>query len=220
MPRVKNVALLLPLAGVGILAETYRRVRMAEAVQRRQEPGDRQVHGDALVVFGGKCYERGPCIEVADRLDHAVRLWRLGAAPTILVSGGIDGDLDEVEVMAEYARKQGVPDEAIGAVRPGGNSRATIGALSSDRTYIAVSSAYHAHRITAESRRQGKQVIVDCAPDSIDLRHRRVLRVRRASEVAGCLLYATPPQVAVPARRAVGRLRHDLPGLFTSRGAQ
>ncbi len=169
------------------------------------------------MVFGGKCYPRGPALEVCDRLNHAVRLWHQGVAPTILASGGIDETIDEVEIMAAYLRKQGVPEQAIGEARPVENSRATISALTPERTYVAVSSAYHAHRIAVEARRQGKRVLVDCAPDSIDLRNKRVLRVQRTCEVAGCLLYALPEQVAVPARTVVGRLRHDVPGLFIAK---
>lgn len=214
-PTLGIVYRLLLLAGVGVLAETYRRVRIAEAAQRRQEPGDARVQADALVVFGGQCYPRGPGLEVCDRLNHALWLWHRGVAPTILVSGGIDDTVDEVEIMAAYLRDHGVPEQAIGEARPGDNSRATISSLRPDRTYVAVSSAYHAHRIASEARRQGKHVVVDCAPDSIDLRNKRVLRVRRAAEVAGCVMYAAPERVAVPARAAVGRLRHDIPGLFT-----
>lgn len=203
--------------GIAIISGTYARVYVAERAQR-DDRDDRDVRADAIVVFGGRCYERGPAIEVCDRLNHAITLWDRGVAPEIALSGGIDGQVDEVEIMRQYLVKRGVPSSATVEARPGDNTRATISCLDPTRTYVAVSSAYHAHRIAAEAHRQGKQVIVDCAPDSIDLRNRRVLRVRRLSEVAGCLLYASPDALAVPARRALGRLRHDIPNLLTPGG--
>lgn len=200
--------------GIAVLSVTYARVYWAERAQRKRGE-DTSVRADAIVVFGGKCYDRGPCIEVCDRLNHAIALWKRGAAPEIALSGGLDAEVDEVAIMRRYVINRGVPASATAEARPGDNTRATISGLDPSRTFVAVSSAYHAHRIATEARRQGKHVIVDCAPDSIDLRHRRVLRVRRLSEVAGCLLYATPDAIAVPTRRAVGRLRHDIPNLLT-----
>lgn len=201
--------------GIAVLAGTYARVYLAERTQRRADHPGLPDEADAIIVFGGKCYDRGPAIEVRERLNHAIALWDQHTAPTLLVSGGLDGDVDEVEIMRRYVVRSGVPEAAVGEARPGDNTRLTITCLDPTRVYVAVSSAYHAHRISTEARRQGKRVFVNCVPDSIDLRNRRVLRVRRASEVAGCLLYATPQPIADPARRALGRLRHDIPNLLT-----
>ena len=207
---------LLVVACAGVFGVTYARVILAERAQRRPANGP-QSHADAIVVFGGKCYEERPSIEVCERMNHAIALWKESAAPRILLSGGLDGTLDEVEIMRAYAIDKGVPDRALGAARPGDNSRLTISSLRPDRTYIAVSSAYHAHRIAGEARRQRRRVIVDCAPDTIEIRNPRVRRVQRVSEVVGCLVYAAPSPLAEPARRAFGRLRHDIPSLFRPR---
>lgn len=210
--------LLLALGGA-VLAGTYARVVMAERAQRR-DTEELPSRADAIVVFGGQCYERGPAIEVCDRLNHAISLWNQSVAPVVLLSGGWDGEVDEVAVMRAYAVRNGVPASATKEARPGDNTRQTIGCLEPGKTYVAVSSAYHAHRISAEARRQGKHVIVDCAPDSIEVRNHRVRRVRRISEVVGCLVYASPEPLVKPARRAVGRLRHSIPGLFTPQQKQ
>lgn len=203
------------VAALTVPAVTYARVRRAEQEQRHHETGIAVEHADAIVVFGGGCTSRGPTIEVRDRLNHAIGLWEAGVAPLILVSGGRDGDVDEVEVMQRYLTQHGVPGSATGQARPGDNTRLTLSCLDPSQTYVAVSSAYHAHRIAAEARRQGKRIIVDCAPDSIELRNSRVLRTRRWSEVLGCILYASPEALATPARRVLGRARHTIPDLFT-----
>lgn len=202
----------------GVMGITYIRVVRAESAQRNRSADQPTAQADAIVVFGGKCFERGPCMEVCDRLDHAADLWKRSVAPVVLLSGGIDEDADEVEIMRRYLVERGVPLSATGEARPGDNSRLTISCLQPGRSYVAVSSAYHAHRIAAEARRQGKSVAVDCAPDSIDLRNPRILRVQRISEVAGCILYATPAPIAGPVRRAVGRLRHTVPSLLRPGG--
>lgn len=201
-----------------LIGWTYLKVVLAEREQRREDITGPQAYADAIVVFGGKCYERGPGIEVCERLNHAAALYGKGVAPLVVLSGGMDAGVDEVEVMRDYIVTRGVPLDATSAARPGDNSRLTIGCLDPHLTYVAVSSAYHAHRIATEARRQGKRVIVDCAPDSIDLRNRRVLRVQRISEVAGCILYATPDSIAMPLRRGIGRLRHSVPGALMPGG--
>jgi vancomycin permeability regulator SanA len=210
-----TVLLAVASAVVGV---TYIRVVLAERAQRREGIVDSLPGADAIVVFGGKCYERGPGIEVSDRLNHAAALYDRAVAPQVLLSGGVDAGVDEVEIMRRYVVKRGVPLSATGAARPGDNTRLTISCLDPGKTYVAVSSAYHAHRIASEARRQHKDVIVNCAPDSIELRNRRVLRVRRISEVAGAMMYASPPAIANPVRHAIGRLRHTVPGLLTPGG--
>lgn len=51
---------------------------------------------------------------LADRLDTAIQLYKDGVAPKLLLSGD-DGQIEynEVEVMLEYAKAQGVPGKDI-----------------------------------------------------------------------------------------------------------
>lgn len=73
-------------------------------------PGDPKasdIHGDCIMVFGNGNL---------DRAKKAIELYHDGKAPYILFSGGDKwGERDEIEAisMKNYAKAQGVPEEAI-----------------------------------------------------------------------------------------------------------
>ena len=194
------------------VAVTAIRVRRSE--RRHQLPAMRQPgSADAIVVFGARVYPDRPSEDLAQRLNHAVMLWRTGVAPVIAVSGGVDGELDEVAVMGDYLLQAGVPASAIAPARPGGNTRETLQAVSQlqGRRYVAVSSPYHSYRIEAEARRQHLAVTTDCPARCAEAAHPRLLTVRRRSEVIGVLFYTLPDGLATQVRHRLGRLRHTLP---------
>jgi uncharacterized SAM-binding protein YcdF (DUF218 family) len=70
---------------------------------------------DAIVVLGAAQYAGRPSPVLEARLDHAIRLYRRGIAPRLIVTGGkADGDItSEAETSARYARNHGVPAAAI-----------------------------------------------------------------------------------------------------------
>lgn len=79
---------------------------------------------DAIVVLGGATREgmaprpTNEVTEAGDRLIYAARLWKAGAAPLILVTGGVVGvqgpaGQPESESMADILGVLGVPAEAI-----------------------------------------------------------------------------------------------------------
>ncbi|MBV8131259.1 MAG: YdcF family protein [Alphaproteobacteria bacterium] len=47
------------------------------------------------------------------RLDHGIRLFRSGAAPLLLLSGGGTGPVPEAEIMHQMALARGVPETAL-----------------------------------------------------------------------------------------------------------
>lgn len=212
MGALTGLAAIVGTVVTGMVGVTAYRVRRSEL--RHGQPSLR-VPGaaDAIVVFGARVHPDRPSPELARRLDHAIELWRAGVAPVIAVSGGIDGDLDEVVVMSEYLVQQGVPVEAVVPARPGGNTRETLRAVAQldGRRFVAVSSPYHSYRIEAEARRAHVAVVTDCPATTPEYRSQRLARVRRRSEVVGVLFYALPDPVAVVVRRRVGRLRHTVP---------
>ena len=69
---------------------------------------------DCIIVLGCGVWGEQPTPLLSDRLDAAVRLYKAGAAPKLLMSGdhGRD-DHDEVSVMRQYALDRGVPSEDI-----------------------------------------------------------------------------------------------------------
>ena len=73
---------------------------------------------DAIVVLG--C--RGSA-GLTRRLDRGIDLFRKGAAPLLLLSGGGTGRVPEAEIMRRMALARGVPDPAL-LVEPG--SRDTV----------------------------------------------------------------------------------------------
>jgi uncharacterized SAM-binding protein YcdF (DUF218 family) len=47
------------------------------------------------------------------RLDHGIRLFRAGAAPLLVLSGGGTGAVPEAEIMRQMALARGVPEAAL-----------------------------------------------------------------------------------------------------------
>ena len=70
---------------------------------------------DCIIVLGCGVREDGtPSSMLADRLEKAVELYKLGVAPVILMSGDHgSNDYNEVSVMKEYAQNAGVLPEDI-----------------------------------------------------------------------------------------------------------
>ena len=70
---------------------------------------------DAIVVMGAAQYDGTPSPVFASRLDHAIRLYRDGEAPFLIVTGGgREGDrTTEAAAARAYALARGVPETAI-----------------------------------------------------------------------------------------------------------
>jgi len=209
-------------AGIAVLAGLVRRAERAASapdIAGRLRDGPEARATDALVVFGAEVRESGPTAELRARLDHAVALWRMGVAPLILVSGGMDGTLDEVETMAAYLVAVGVPAGVVFPVRPGGNTRMTLQALGrrEDRRYLAVTSQYHVLRIRAEARRQGLRMAVSTPPSTPETRDLAAHRARVASELFALVWYALPPRMTARVSTGPGTLRHVAPNVLAGR---
>ena len=212
-------------AGAAALAGMVRRAERAATapvwgagVCTPENPAARP-RADALVVFGAAVHESGPSAELRARLDHAAALWRQAVAPLIMVSGGMDSGLDEVDVMTTYLVTEGVPREAVAAARPGATTRQTLCTLRGlgDRRYIAVSSPYHALRICMESRRQGLRVTVSSPASTPETRDAALYRVRFASELLALVWYALPPRLTAHVATGPGTLRHVAPYVLAGR---
>jgi uncharacterized SAM-binding protein YcdF (DUF218 family) len=202
--------------GTGLAGFACLRVLGAERAAQRppvisSEPG----RTPAILVLGATATPSGPSRELAARLDHGWRLWRLGVASVVVVSGGRDGEIEEV-----YLTDLGVPSEQVIDGRPGNNTRqslasaARIGAEHALGPWIAVSTPYHARRLRDEGKRRGLTLVASGPGDSPEMRNARVHRVRVATEIAGTVLYALPAPVMASISRVVGRHRHSLPRLI------
>ena len=70
---------------------------------------------DCILVLGCQVFGNGrPSDMLADRLDQGIALYRLGAAPRLLMSGDhAEDNYNEVGVMKRYAKEAGVPSSHI-----------------------------------------------------------------------------------------------------------
>lgn len=209
-----SIGIAVPAVTVALVAA---RVLLAERRSIRWVPSTTAPPTIAIVVFGAEALPEGPSGELRARLDHGLRLWSAGAAPVIIVSGGIVDSLDEVDTMTEYLMENGVAASAILPGRPGENTRATLRTLRvmSDELhlgpFIGVSSSYHAHRVEAEGRRCGVVVTASAPDDSPEVRNPSVHRARLVTEVVATIAYALPPGVAARVKTGAGSWRHTLP---------
>ena len=80
----------------------------------RSEVPSRVADADVIVVLGTAVSESGrPSPGLRARVERAVVLYRAGAAPFLLLTGGGRGTPPEAAVMRRLARSAGVPDEAL-----------------------------------------------------------------------------------------------------------
>ena len=127
---------------------------------------------DATVVLGAQVYPNGtPSRALADRLDAAIRLYKLGETPILIMSGGIDSSgVSEAAAMRDYAISQGVPAQDILIDEYGNNTEATaINTIALCEQYGyqrigAVSSFYHMARIKMLFLANGHDVYTRPAP--------------------------------------------------------
>jgi uncharacterized SAM-binding protein YcdF (DUF218 family) len=151
--------------------------------------------GDAIVVFGAEATPRGPCPELAARLDHAAELYRRGMAPRVLCCGGRSGTISEAVAMADFLRASGLPAEAVLTDEACPSTRSALAATRRHatggwNTVLLVSSPYHLHRIMSEARRWGVSAIA-CPTGRTPVMVRLRPRVRQVMrEVAAVWWYA------------------------------
>lgn len=127
---------------------------------------------DAIVLLGGAIRgdthmgTLGDMNQQADRLVHAVALYKAGRAPRlVLTGGGEDGVRPEAEIMADLLQVMGVPRRAMVLEDKSRNtyqnalySAVLLNNLGA-RRILLVTSAFHMRRAEALFRSQGLEVI-------------------------------------------------------------
>lgn len=122
----------------------------------------------AIVVLGAGVPGGRVTPLLAGRLDRALKLYRRaaakGASPLVVASGGQGPDepASEAEVMANYLRERGIPDEALLEERESTSTWENLrlsSALLAERgvtgRLLVVTSSYHVPRAAILSRRAG-----------------------------------------------------------------
>ena len=205
------------LAGLTRRAERAAAAPVRSAADLRSTGAGNGASANAIVVLGATMYKHGPCSELRARLDHAAALWRLGVAPSILATGGVDGEIDEADGMAAYLVARGVPVSAVGTARPGATTRESLQTLRrrGGGPYVMVSSPYHALRIRTEARRQGVRVIVSAPVSTPETRRPGTHRVRFVSELFATAWYALPQGWTARVSTRPGTVRHVAPSVLT-----
>jgi uncharacterized SAM-binding protein YcdF (DUF218 family) len=135
---------------------------------------------DAIVVLG--C--RGSAL--ARRVDRAIQLYREGAAPLLVLSGGGTGPVPEAEYMRRIAIAGGIPEEAL-----------LLDAVS----HNTIENARETARLMAA--RGLRSVLL--VSDRTHLPRARLLFALARLNVVACAV-APPPSVATEARAAIYEL--------------
>lgn len=135
---------------------------------------DQRRSADAIVVLGAAHYNGRPSPVLRARLEHALRLFRDGLAPHIVVTGGTHpGDAEsEAAVQRRFLLAREVPDSLIVALDQGSTTEESMAALAhwmhrvDADTALLVSDAFHLARLRLEARRNGVTAYTTPASES------------------------------------------------------
>jgi vancomycin permeability regulator SanA len=104
----------LPAAGVALLFVPLVVIMADTSGRLSSDPADVSHHQVALVLGAGLTRDGTPTWFLADRLDAAIRLYRMGKVDGLLMSGdNHTAGHDEPGAMRSYAIAHGVPSAAI-----------------------------------------------------------------------------------------------------------
>jgi uncharacterized SAM-binding protein YcdF (DUF218 family) len=142
---------------------------------------------EAIVVLGCALSADGRASPaLRRRVDRAVELYRTGAAPRLVLSGGGAGRRAEAEAMRELALHGGVPPGGLlvearsrNTFENAAETAALLGAAGLSRVWL-VSEAYHLPRAAMLFRLAGLTVVGTAAPPRRPLRRELRLRLREA----------------------------------------
>lgn len=155
------------LAAGGILGGTIGALNLwvvaREAPRLREAAGLKGRAADAILVLGAGVRPDGrPSDLLADRLRTAVRLYRLGAGKTLLLSGDARPGYDEPEAMRRFALGAGVPEEALRLDRRGVSTAASVRRAKAEfgaGSLVIVTQEYHLYRALFLARNEGIEAV-------------------------------------------------------------
>ncbi|MFP5334481.1 MAG: YdcF family protein [Actinomycetes bacterium] len=153
---VRFVGLLVVLAVLLLGVVAVRIVVEARSDDRRAS--------DVIVVLGAAQYDGEPQAYLTARLEHALELYQDGVAPDVVTVGGArPGDrFSEAEAGERWLVERGVPADDVVAVSRGGNTLASMSAVSvvmgenSWDSAVVVTDPWHSLRATEMLRQQGR----------------------------------------------------------------
>lgn len=145
--------ILVSLLGNVVVIGTTRNLIKKETAVKNQ-------NADCILVLGaGVKKDNSPSLMLRDRLDRAIKLYKDGAAPKLLMSGDHGRkNYDEVQVMKDYAIEQGVPSSDIFMDHAGFSTYDSMYRAKSVfqvKNMIVVSQKYHLYRALYSAKRLG-----------------------------------------------------------------
>ena len=163
--RLRRVAAVVALLGVGYVALTFVQVLMASGE-------DDRASADAIVVLGAAQYDGEPSPVLARRLDQAFALWDADVAPVVVTTGSNQPGDRVTEGFAgfEYLRFAGIPEDDLLVITDGASTWEQLAATARvlrERdlsSVVLVSDPYHALRL----RQIADQVGLDATVSSTD----------------------------------------------------
>ena len=132
------------------------------------EPSARlnQERADAIVVLGCRLFPGGRASErLRRRVAVGIALYREGAAPLLVMSGGGAGPISEAAVMRDLARNAGIPETVLMLEPESGNTfenaanTARLLHEAGKRRVVLVSDRVHLPRATRMFRQAGLDVV-------------------------------------------------------------
>lgn len=144
--------LMLCVNGYVVLSTKKQILLSAEASEGRD--------ADCILVLGCRVYEDGtPSHMLEDRLRRGVELYRLGAAPKLLMSGDHgQQEYDEVGAMKQFAVTEGVPSDDVFMDHAGFSTYESLyraKEIFGVEKVIIVTQGYHLHRALHIARTLG-----------------------------------------------------------------
>ena len=170
----------------------------------------------AILVLGAGVNGSKPSNELQSRLNLASQVWDQNNYLLVLISGGINSENNETQVMFQYLRLKGIPKSNLWILNSSFNTRETINSFKQiisnlpPGKLLAISSPYHCFRIKMESRRQ--KIILSTASnkDSPEYSHKYTRRIRLATEVLAITFYLLPHSFTKQIPIAFQILRHRI----------
>jgi uncharacterized SAM-binding protein YcdF (DUF218 family) len=134
---------------------------------------DQAMPADVIIVLGAAAYDANPSPVFEQRIRHGINLFQRGLAERLIFTGGHGGSaarFAESEVARRFARRQGVPKEAIlieTVSRTTEQNLEQAAALMRERGYgcaIIVSDPLHLARALRLARRYGIDPLGSATP--------------------------------------------------------
>lgn len=194
-PTATRRRIIKVVGALSVLALTYFALTFAQVVATTSRDDAKSAgapHAQAIIVLGAAQYNGVPSPVLKARLNHALRLYRWGLAPVIVVTGGRQqGDrFTEATTGYNFLRDHGVPDRAI---RKEVHGRTTWESLDSAAAFlheedidrvILVSDGYHSKRLLGIAHEVGLHARVSPSHEPMSTGARTRAQFREAVAVS------------------------------------